>query len=144
MGNCSCSTPESRYCIDPLFITENVSVPGMFIGCLPITSLRLSSLKCFYDQLCLNQMKEIIHLTNISIVSLYVSQSSNKTLGEIIDNLMLKQWIHQINYTEYLNECQPIECTHLILQRNHFLVVFTTLLGLCKFQRIHFISSMFQ
>ena len=136
-GNCSCGTPRSLYCIDPLVINQNVSVSGMFIGCLPLTSLRFSSLTCFYDQLCLNQIKQAINLSNLSIIPLETTQSHgfsvNTSLSEIIDNLMLREWTNNIDYSEYFNQCQPVQCTYSIMKRNNILVIFTTLLGLCKF-----------
>lgn len=144
-GNCSCGTPRSLYCIDPLVINGNVSVPGMFIGCLPLTSLRFSSLECFYDQLCLDHIQQAMNLSNLSIMSLNANQSNgfavNRSLDEIIDNLMLKKWTNNINYREYFHQCQPTQCTYSIIERNNLLVVFTTLLGLCKLERVHFICS---
>ena len=136
--NCSCGTSQSLYCIDPLIMNENLSVPGMFIGCLPLTSLRLSSLQCFYDQICLDKIKQAIKLQNISITSLNSTQSShfsmNTTLDHIIDNLMLEQWTNNINYNEYFNECNLEKCSYSIIKQNNALVIFTTLLGLCKYR----------
>ena len=108
----------------------------MFIGCLPLTSLRFSSLECFYDQLCLNKVQQAINLTSISIMPLNGNRSSaNRNVSEIIDNLMLREWTSNISYREYFNECQPAQCIYSIIQRNSWLVVFTTVLGLCKLER---------
>jgi hypothetical protein len=112
----------------------------MFIGCLPITSLRLSSFQCFYDQICLDEVKEALGLKNLSMISLDPSQLSqfaiNTTLGPIIDNLLLEEWTNKINYTEYFNQCNLQQCTYSITKRNNPLVIFTTLLGLCKYFEI--------
>jgi cytoplasmic iron level regulating protein YaaA (DUF328/UPF0246 family) len=108
----------------------------MFIGCLPITSLLLSSLQCFYDDICLNDVKKAMNLQNLSIISLNSTQlrqfSMNTTLNKIINNLMLDEWIYNINHTEYFNQCNPQQCTYSIIERNNILVIFTTLLGFCK------------
>ena len=144
-GHCSCGTPRSLYCIDPLVINGNVSVPGMFIGCLPLTSLRLSSLECFYDQQCLNNIQQAMNLSNLLIMPLSANQSNrlavNRSLDRIIGNLMLNEWTNDINYSEYFHQCQSTQCTYSITERNNLLVVFTTLLGLCKLERFYLICS---
>ena len=58
LDNCSCGTLQSVNCIDLLIIGNDTVIDGMFIGCLPITSLRLSTLECFYNQTCLNQIQQ--------------------------------------------------------------------------------------
>ena len=135
-GECSCGTSRSIYCTDSLIINENIIIDGMFIGCLPITSLRLSSLECFYNQTCLAQIQQAFNLHNMSINSLNPLQSSqysvNTALNKIIDNLMLENWTYEINYTEYFKHCNLQKCTYSIMQRNNPLVVFTTLVSLCK------------
>lgn len=137
IGNCSCATPQSLYCADQLFINDTTEVPGMFIGCLPVTSLRLSSLQCFYNQTCVNVVQEALDLINLHLTALHRSQSnqdqSNTTLGNLIDNLMLDDWNQQMNYTEYFNQCYLQQCTYSVTKRYNALVIFTTLLGLCKY-----------
>ena len=136
LGNCSCSSVESLYCTDPLVINGNVSIPGMFIGCLPITSLRLSTLQCFYDQHCLDIVKDTLGLNNISITALNSTQSSrflyNTTLDRIINNLMLEEWSNSQNYSAYFYQCNPQQCSYSIVRRNDASLILTTLLGFCK------------
>ena len=118
----------------------------MFIGCLPITSLRLSSLRCFYDQICLDKVADALDLKNLSIVALNSSRISryatNTTLGYLIDSLMLEDWKDQINYTAYFNECSVKECTYLVSKKENPLVIFTTLLSLCKSIDLKYISCL--
>lgn len=108
----------------------------MMIGCLPITSLRLSTLECFYNQTCLNQMKTILNIENITISALDSTQTSqffpNTTLNHIIDHLMLEKWTNQTNFTKYFDQCNPQECTYSLIEQNSALSIFATLLGLCK------------
>ena len=147
LGNCSCGTPKSLYCIDQLSINDNTTVDGMFIGCLPITSLRLSSLRCFYDQICLDKVADALYLKNLSIISLDPSRinhyATNTTLNHLIDNLMLEEWENEINYTVYFNECAIKQCTYLVSKKENPLVIFTTLLSLCKSISFKY-SSLFQ
>lgn len=109
----------------------------MFIGCLPITSLRLSTLECFYNQTCFNEVKQTTNSQNLSVNCLNPLESSRypiKTaLNEIIDHFMLEEWIYEINYTEYFNACNLKRCSYSIMKRKDTLAIFTNLLGLCKY-----------
>jgi len=109
----------------------------MKIGCLPLTSLRLSTLECFYNQTCVDEVKASFHLQNLSITALNSSHSSqysmNTSLDHIIDNLFLEQSTENIDYIAYFDECNPQQCTYTHINQNYPLLIFTTLLGLCKF-----------
>jgi len=137
-NNCSCASAKASTCFDSFIINQNTTITGMMIGCLPLTSLRLSTLECFYDRICFQQILNTLNLstTTISIEILNSTQSSrfmpNTTLHIVLDNLMLEQWFNYINYTAYFHQCNPRECTYSINKRNNFLFVFSTLLGLCK------------
>ena len=137
-GNCSCASPKAIDCADPLVVGErNTSVIGMKIGCLPVTSLRLSTLECFYNQTCVDEVKASFQLQNLSITALDSSQSSqyslNTTLDYIIDSLFLEQSTENVNYSAYYEQCNPQQCSYSLVARNSVLSIFTTLLGLCKF-----------
>lgn len=136
-NNCSCASSQATTCANPLIIGENTTVLGMMIGCLPLTSLRLSTLQCFYDEICFDEVKHVFNLQNLSINILNSSKSTrfllNKTLATIIDNLMLETWSSNIDYDEYFHECNPQQCTYSRNERNRPLSIFSTLLGVCEF-----------
>ena len=135
-GNCSCGTSQASSCIDPLIIDQNTSIPGMFIGCLPLTSLRLSTLECFYNDSCIDKVKQALTLQDIPVTALDSTRSSrfsvNATLDLIIDQLMLEDWINDTDYSHYFGQCDVKQCTYSMTVRNNALVIATTLLGLCK------------
>ena len=113
----------------------------MFIGCLPIASLRLSTLECFYNQTCLNGIQQILDSQNISIINSLDRFASSQysietTLNDIIDYLMLEEWTYRINYTSYFNTCNLKKCTYSIMKTKNPLVIFMSLLGLCKWNTI--------
>ena len=136
LDNCSCGTPQSLTCNDSLIIKNHTIISGMCIGCLPITSLRLSTLECFYNQTCLNEIKETLNLQNMSLHSLDPFASSqyliNTTLNYIIDRFMLEKWANQINYTQYFDTCNLEKCTYSTMDTKNPLAICTNLLGLCK------------
>lgn len=126
-------------CSEPLFLDHNhsIHVQGMFIGCLPLTSLMHSTLECFYDEMCLAQIMSILHATHLNISTLDRYQLSryqpNTTLNEVMNNLMTENWTCSINYTRYFAECNPNECTYPIKYRNSVGYVLLKILGLCKY-----------
>ena len=106
-------------CIDLLIIGNDTVINGMFIGCLPITSLCLSTLECFYNETCLNQIQQALSLQTLSVNVLDSLQSSHysvkTTLNYIIDNLMLENWTFEINYTAYSNACNFEKCSYSMM-----------------------------
>lgn len=136
--NCSCASSQSMKCREPLILNDNLSINGMFIGCLPITSLRLSTLECFHDRICFDKVNLALNTKNSSSIELlnHLSESHfriNTTLDKIIDELMLEEWIYSIDYNQYLEKCHVTQCTYSVTERNRFVIIFTTLLSLCKY-----------
>ena len=128
---------EAVNCTDTLRVQNNTVVDGMFIGCLPITSLLLSTLECFYNQTCLDKIKQALNIQNFSIDplnSLESSQYSSKTtVNQIMNNLMLENWTYEINYTDYFSQCNLTKCSYSVMDKKNPLSTFMTLLGLCKY-----------
>ena len=128
---------EAVNCTDTLRVQNNTVVDGMFIGCLPITSLLLSTLECFYNQTCLDKIKQALNIQNFSIDplnSLESSQYSSKTtVNQIMNNLMLENCTYEINYTDYFNQCNLTKCYYSVMYKKNPLSTFMTLLGLCKY-----------
>ena len=147
LDNCSCGTLQSVNCIDLLIIGNDTVIDGMFIGCLPITSLRLSTLECFYNETCLNQIQQVLSLESLSMNVLDSFQSSRysvkTTLNYIIDNLMLENWTFEINYTAYSNACNFEKCSYSMMIAKDPLSIFTNLLGLCKLHLVNKCSIYF-
>jgi hypothetical protein len=114
----------------PLFI-----VPGFYIGCYVIEALLQSTLECFYDQECINQLQSYIfwspsinpRVLNASLSSVY---SINSTIGDLIDNLMIEEWNVSTIYETYYNECHPTQCTYKLETKNDIIYIFTTLFGI--------------
>jgi hypothetical protein len=92
-----------------------------------------SDLRCFYDELCLQQLMNSLNLSNNTSSSLPNSTSIYQvttTLQEIISNLMLEQWNNQTFYQDYFNQCQPDACTVTYVRRGNVPYIITTMTGL--------------
>jgi hypothetical protein len=105
---------------------------GIYAGCYAVEALLQSDLRCFYDNLCLQQLISSLQLTtNTSSLSNSTSQYQvNSSLLQIISNLMIEQWNNQTFYQNYFDQCQPDECTATYVQRGNILYIITTMTGL--------------
>jgi hypothetical protein len=91
-----------------------------------------SDLRCFYDDLCLQQLMNSLNLSN-NTSSLPNSTSLYQvttTLQEILSNLMIEQWNNQTFYQDYFNQCQPEECSATYVKQGNVLYIITTMTGL--------------
>ncbi|CAF1054872.1 unnamed protein product [Adineta steineri] len=138
-GDCSCSL--SATCIEQssMFRYSNgrvlYSVPGMYTGCYIVESLLQSNLQCFYNQTCINKVvsyfvtRPLMNTTALknSLPSQFLP---NSTLKEVINEIMVEQFIPSIIYNSYYNACQPTECTYTYQTKNSIIYIVTTLIGL--------------
>ncbi|CAF3716292.1 unnamed protein product [Adineta steineri] len=138
-GDCSCSI--SATCIEQssMFRYSNgrvlYSVPGMYTGCYTVDSLLQSNLQCFYNQTCINKVLSYYATPpSMNITALDNSLPSNffrnSTLEEVINEMMVEQFIPSIIYNTYYNVCQPTECTYTYQTKNSIIYIVTTLIGL--------------
>ncbi len=136
--NCSCSS--SAECASQSVIHDYsdpavlFDVPDFYVGCYPIETFLKSTLKCFYNQSCIDQIKSYIAPdAELSFISLNVSSPSrysvNSTIQELVDDLMIEEWNASTMYERYYNACQPTQCTYQIQTRHDIIYIVTTLFG---------------
>jgi hypothetical protein len=138
-SNCDCDYLAT--CVEPSAIfdlssnTIVFSVPGLYIGCFVIEALLQSTLECFYDQTCINQLQSYL----VSSLPMYATALNSSlptqyfidsTIEELLDNLMVEQWNSSVMYDGYYNECQPAQCTYTHQAKNDIIYIVTTLIGL--------------
>ena len=108
-----------------------VRIPAFYIGCYTIEALLSSSLVCFYDQQCIN---DILKYVPIDVQVDKLSKSNrylpNSTIEYLVDELMLETWNVTTDYKRYFHVCQPQECTHTYETRNYLIYIFTSLFGI--------------
>ncbi|CAF1258699.1 unnamed protein product [Adineta ricciae] len=97
-----------------------LSIPGISSGCLPVTSILVSSLECFYNQTCIDQLllyfptNERFQAIPAHPQSIYNPES---TIQTIVNNLMIENWTIGISYEKYYSERAPSSCTYLQIAR---------------------------
>ncbi|UJR34598.1 hypothetical protein I4U23_027374 [Adineta vaga] len=90
-------------------------------GCTPSESFCASTLKCFYEQSCINLIQKYTNYTkHIAPLSVKMNRSSiNTTVAEFISNLFVKQLLTTMNYSSYFEQCSPWFCSTLPLWTQH-------------------------
>jgi hypothetical protein len=137
--NCSCAS--SFACIAQSSIYADASgislfdVPNFYTGCYVVESLLQSTLECFYDQQCIDDLQgQISSSSPVNATALDKSLPSeyfmNSTMKNLVDNLMIEQWNVSQIYENYYNECRPIQCTYILDTNNDMIYIFTTLFGI--------------
>ncbi|CAF1188791.1 unnamed protein product [Adineta ricciae] len=110
-------------------------IPGFKKSCFMIDSVLGSTLECFYNRTCIDQIKtfysvssamDMIPLNASSLTSFTV----NSTMKEVTDELMVNQWKKEILYANYFNQCAPSQCTYIYTIKNTVLYIITTIIGL--------------
>ncbi|CAF4031279.1 unnamed protein product, partial [Adineta steineri] len=110
---------------------ENVT--GFLVGCYAFDALLQSSLICFFDSICLSNI--LAYFPTINITSdniLNINQTKfepNTTIGTLANNLFIEDWTIETLFSVYYSKCAPILCIYTFTERNSFLQVLTTLLG---------------
>ncbi|CAF1003790.1 unnamed protein product [Adineta steineri] len=137
----TCSCVQSSRCIAQSSILSSQAnmgtfyIPGFYVGCYVIEALLQSTLQCFYDQACIDQL--LLYLSSVSPInaaalnsSLPSQYSEYSTIENLLNSLMIEEWNPTQIYDRYYDECQPIECTYTIITRNNILYVITTMFGI--------------
>lgn len=106
--------------IDSIFMQPyqshlQMSIPGYIAACYPVQSLLFSTLECFYDQSCINNLTSFISFVSVDqgddrpyFMALKTSTNNsdnlilNRTIETIVNNLMFESWTTtSISYENY-------------------------------------------
>ena len=110
-----------------------MEIPGMSHGCLPVNTILLSTLECFYNQTCLENLITLLSTSERFTAISQFKQSSyslNSTIQTIVDNLMIEEWMNNIAYEKYYTSCAPILCSYFTNDKYDWKFVLTQLIGL--------------
>ena len=112
-----------------------LEVRGLFSGCYILEALLQSTLECFYDQPCFDELTTALSQTirpNVSILNATVPSnfSTTSTVGEMLSELMVEQWNWAVNYSGYFAQCRPSECHYTVKTKNDVIYIVTTVIGL--------------
>jgi hypothetical protein len=115
------------YRIKPLF-----HVPGINVGCFILNGVLQSNLSCLYNSSCLSQLNTHLNdsLHSFNATALNVSNSSLlPTVGELVEMLMVDEWLFNSSYDSYFTQCNPSTCTYSYTKQFDILFIITKVMG---------------
>ena len=116
-GGCSCSS--SSKCITPS--------RDMLVGCYPLEVILQTSLRCFYDQGCIDSTSTFKAMT---MSSLSPSRfNTNSTIESIVDEVMIEEYSSNIDREKYFTKCAPSSCSYSYIDKTNFIEGMTTLIS---------------
>ena len=138
-NNCSCAAStacSSLSMIEPLVeVPEGFHVLGMQDGCFVVEALLQSTLECFFDQQCFDEVTVLLSSTvlwNGTVLDDQMKSRFSPTtpVGEMLQVLMVEEWDWSLAYGDYFNECRPVQCSYTVRTRNDVIIIVTTVVGL--------------
>ncbi|CAF0824433.1 unnamed protein product [Adineta ricciae] len=107
------------------------NISGLQVGCLPYNSLLQSTLECFFNQSCIDQIQEYLPaLAFVSPLSAHSRFQQNTTVKHLLDQLLIESWNQINNFTAYFQSCSPHSCTYSYDRRFNILYVIVKLIGI--------------
>ncbi|CAF1351615.1 unnamed protein product [Adineta steineri] len=145
--NCSCVSQSNcnKFTTFPYMVSNqsiNQTLPNFLSGCLPLDAMLQSSFSCFYNQTCLSLLQILIYYAKpfpIKTLIASSSSSSNRTVETILAQLFVEEWVQNVSFDHYYEECAPKLCQYshpLPFNGAYFLTkIFSILGGLSKILR---------
>ena len=150
VGQTPCYCPSDSNCRSSSIICDNfrcnsyephpwatddveMMIPGFYSGCLPINSLVQSSLECFYNQTCVDQLASfVVGGEQFSAIDLHPQSlfHQNSTVESILNGVMIEHWKSNFSYPDYFYHCKPMFCSYFIHERRTAIFVLTQIIGL--------------
>ncbi|CAF1223075.1 unnamed protein product [Didymodactylos carnosus] len=134
-----CYCQATYKCQDSSFLVSDSDyrdeIPGFIEGCFIVYSLLQSTLECWYQQTCFQQLINDLNVTTGSNFTILDSSQPSlyqptTTIQEIVNNLMVEQWNSNVSFELYYQRCQPSVCHYTYVKKFDYLYIITTILGL--------------
>lgn len=109
----------------------------IFLGCYPLDGLLVSTLKCLYDQQCIDPTNtfQALNSTADEIKKYHI----NDTLQSLVSQYMVQDYVDNVSYEKYFAACKPSSCTYLIIDRSrvveslaNLITIYGGLLVVCR------------
>ena len=109
-------------------------IRGFLGGCYLIESLLHSTLECLFDRDCLDYvLKFFPRVIPLDMEILQINRTKfppEMSIGILINELFIEQWTTISSFANYYQQCAPIACTYILIERNSVLFSVTTVIGL--------------
>ncbi|CAF0775172.1 unnamed protein product [Adineta steineri] len=135
-GYCYCARDPG--CTMVGYLNEYQSLEGVHIGCLMTDAVSQSSLVCWYNDSCMEQVQTEFDSAGVTTFntatklnsSLNSSFPPDTLVQTIIENVMADQWQSSTSYTNFYQKCRPALCSYTYQERSSAIFIITKILGL--------------
>ncbi|CAF3985031.1 unnamed protein product [Rotaria sordida] len=102
-------------------------IPGLMAGCMPLDSIRQSTLECLYNQSCINAISLQPKISQPKALKTSLSGFPiNSTIGSMFDeSLFVEFWQNQSNFENYFAACAPQSLSYSYESRFHIGTIIT-------------------
>ena len=128
----ACSDQQGFWDLTNLIITgytKITPIEGLLIACSPLESAFLSSLECWFNQGCLDNVTREFGIPSLVAITRPRRFSVTDTFGTIVEHLIVDDWYNQSSYENFYRACSPDFCTYTVTERNNIVYVLTTMIG---------------
>ncbi|CAF1360181.1 unnamed protein product [Adineta steineri] len=113
-------------------------IEGVYIGCFITDAVSQSSLMCWYDDSCMEQLQMIFVSAGVTTFNnatklnsaLNINFPPNTVVQTIIENIMVDKWQSSASYTNFYQKCRPALCSYTYEERSSAIFIITTIIGL--------------
>ncbi|CAF1509502.1 unnamed protein product [Rotaria sp. Silwood1] len=111
---------------------------GLSFNCFIVNSVLKSSLKCWYNYSCLNEVltkltfSNLFNLPNITVLddTLPSRFLPYIPIEILLNEMMVEQWYTIVNYMALYKNCHPIYCTYVYDGKHNALYLITIIIGI--------------
>ncbi|CAF1222349.1 unnamed protein product [Adineta steineri] len=116
-----------------------IAIEGLKMGCTPSESFLASTFECFYNQSCLNILRQYtsMNMSQINSTSFLhpLSRASirfpkNTRIEKIVNDLFIEEWNITVDYSSYFDQCLPLLCSYTYTPRYNIFNSITDLLSI--------------
>ena len=134
--NCSCLNING--CLRPAAIYESHDstspsyIDGIVSDCLMLDATLRSTLTCYYDESCVQQLYPSVSITDDHLLNKEENQKFNveSTVQEMFDNLMINNILLDVNFQNYYQVCHPDRCIFSYVRRFNLFFTITTIISI--------------
>ncbi|CAF1636191.1 unnamed protein product [Adineta ricciae] len=139
--SCTCNSDTSD-CVQTQRIYDNSSasfyyLTGLYIGCLTMDGLMVSTLECWFDSICFNKIRrwlfEILNTDLLNITPLDVNLPSRfpprTPINQLMNELFLENWNINTSYEKFYSTCKPKSCDYTEEERYDIIYALLTIIA---------------
>jgi hypothetical protein len=138
----ACNCILSPSCHDPMRVysfwastpSDKFDMPGFFVGCFPLRALLQSTLECFYNQTCIDIVRDLtqaIQGFRVDLTPLNAARSfPNETINSVVNKLFVDDWSQSISFDKYFTSCAPQSCTYEYIGRRNLISLITSVISI--------------